>query len=135
MHFLFSPCVLDDGVKFLIIPNNVRKSRQTARSVQLEFFSFPLLLRFASLRFSLRVFGHFRPHFRPNVIRPGRSLNVCHPSSCPHGSFGWKLLQKSESRDSNPRPRLWSFSIDRFSCNMFKFVCVCRTTSMKFSMG
>ena len=118
MRFLVSLRIIDDDVKFLIIQSNEINSPQSACSVHLGLFYFPLLLRF-----TVSVVGHFRPRLRPTVIRPGRSLNCCQSSCCPSGG--------SLSRTVN----LVTFqqSSILFSCRLSTFVCVCRTTSMYFN--
>ena len=57
------------------------------------------------------------PHFWPNFIKPGCSLNRCQSFSCSYMS-----VQNCRARESNPESRWWSFTIDFPTVLCFLFV-------------
>ena len=71
------------------------------------------------------------PHFWPNFIKPGCSLNRCQSFSCSYMS-----VHNCGARESNPESRWWSFTIDFptvsvfCSCNLSTCACVYRTKPM-----
>ena len=57
------------------------------------------------------------PHFWPNFIKPGCSLNRCQSFSCSYLSVRWRFIQNWEARESNPESQLrrsWSTSLSNF---------------------